>query len=89
MADMGHAAFAVRAFQWRSGIPPTGRLDMMTLDALGLPVRNMAHLESVPWQENWTRVEKKFKNGKWKHGKWKAKWKKHHRDDDDEYGGDD
>ena len=61
---------------------------MMTLDALGLPARNMAYLESVPWQDNWTRIEKKFKDGKWKHGKWKAKWKKHHRDDE-EHGGDD
>jgi peptidoglycan hydrolase-like protein with peptidoglycan-binding domain len=79
-------AFAVRAFQWRAGIPPTARLDTMTLDALGLPARTIAYLESTPWQDgNWVPMEK-FKHGKWKHGKWKAKWKKHHGDKGDEYG---
>ena len=71
-------AFAVRVFQSRLGISPTGQLDMRTLDALGLPVENVAHLESTPWPSGsgvWT--DKKFK-----HEKWKAKWKKHHHDDD-------
>src|SRR5881398_1764917 len=35
-------AFAVRAFQLRSGISPTGRLDVTTLDALGLSPQNLA-----------------------------------------------
>jgi peptidoglycan hydrolase-like protein with peptidoglycan-binding domain len=70
-------AFAVRAFQWRSGISPTGRLDMTTLDALGLSEWNVGYLES-PFQlyENWAPVRK------FKHGRWREKWKKHHRDDD-------
>ena len=79
-------AFAVRTFQLHSGILPTGQLDTRTLDALGLPVRNMAYWESAPSSYGsrvW--VHKKFK-----HGKWKAKWKKHHRGDDgDEYADED
>jgi hypothetical protein len=46
-------------------------------------------LESTPWSyesQSWVRVDKNFKQAKWKHGKWKTKWKKHHRDDDDEHG---
>ncbi len=71
-------AFAVRVFQSRLGISPTGQLDMGTLDALGLPAENIAYLESTPWPSgSWVRADKKFK-----HGKWKAKWKKHHHDDD-------
>ena len=75
-------AFAVRVFQSRLGISPTGQLDMGTLDAFGLPAENVAYLESMPWPSGsgvW--AHKKFK-----HGKWKAKWKKHHGDDEDEYG---
>jgi peptidoglycan hydrolase-like protein with peptidoglycan-binding domain len=71
-------AFAVRTFQYRSGISPTGQLDVRTLVALGLPAENVAYLESMPRSSGsgvW--VHKKFK-----HGKWKAKWKKHHHDDD-------
>ena len=71
-------AFAVRVFQLRLGISPSGQLDMRTLDALGLPAENVAYLESTPWPSGsgvWT--DKKFK-----HEKWKAKWKKHHHDDD-------
>jgi len=72
-------AFAVRAFQSRLGILPTGRLDTSTLDALGLSDRNLAYLESAPWpDESWAGTDKKFKYAKWKHGKWKVKWKKHH-----------
>ena len=70
-------SFAVRAFQWRSGISPTGRLDMTTLDALGLSDWNVGYLESPPQlYENWAPVRK------FKYGKWREKWKKHHRDDD-------
>jgi len=79
-------AFAVRTFQSRLGISPTGQLDMRTLDALGLPDQNMAYLESAPSSYG-SRVRVHTKS---KHGKWKAKWKKHHRDyDGDEYGDDD
>jgi len=71
-------AFAVRTFQYRLGISPTGQLDMRTLEALGLPAENVAYLESTPWPSgSWVRADKKFKRGKWK-----AKWKKHHHDDD-------
>src|SRR5216110_665728 len=71
-------AFAVRVFQSRLGISPSGQLDMRTLDALGLPAENVAYLESTHWRYgNRVRAAKKFK-----HGKWKAKWKKHHHDDD-------
>ena len=74
----GGTAFAVRTFQYRLGISPTGELDIRTLDALGLPAENVAYLESMPSSyESRVRVQKKFK-----HGKWKAKWKKHHHDDD-------
>src|SRR6266700_7983887 len=80
-------AFAVRTFQSRLGISPTGQLDMRTLDALGLPDQNMAYLESAPSSHGSSRVRVHTKS---KHGKWKAKWKKHHRDyDGDEYGDDD
>jgi peptidoglycan hydrolase-like protein with peptidoglycan-binding domain len=41
-------AFAVRAFQGRVGIPPTGRLDMETLAALGLLPGQHAPGISVP-----------------------------------------
>jgi peptidoglycan hydrolase-like protein with peptidoglycan-binding domain len=82
----GGTAFAVRAFQSRLGISPTGQVDIRTLDALGLPAENVAYLESMPrpyGSRLW--ADKKFK-----HGKWKAKWKKHHRGDDgDEYGDED
>src|SRR5205809_5380994 len=42
-------AFAVRVFQSRLGISPSGQLDMRTLEALGLPAENVAYLESTPW----------------------------------------
>ncbi len=80
-------AFAVRTFQSRLGISPTGQLDMRTLDALGLPDQNMAYLESAPSSYGSSRVRV---HTKFKHGKWKAKWKKHHQDyDGNEYGDDD
>src|SRR5437867_3749728 len=67
----GHrAASAVRAFQSRSGIVPTGQLDTNTLGALGLSGENMAYLEpATRLNETWVPVTK------FKHGKWKAKWK--------------
>jgi peptidoglycan hydrolase-like protein with peptidoglycan-binding domain len=74
------AASAVRVFQSRSGIPPTGHLDARTLDALGLSASNLAYLEPAPPPyQSWVPVNK------FKHGKWKVKWKKHHGDDGDEY----
>jgi peptidoglycan hydrolase-like protein with peptidoglycan-binding domain len=76
------AASAVRVFQSRSGIPPTGQLDARTLEALGLSAENFAYLESTSSQSgSWVRGGKKFK-----HVKWKAKWKKQHRGDGDEFG---
>jgi peptidoglycan hydrolase-like protein with peptidoglycan-binding domain len=78
-------AFAVRAFQWRSGISPTGRLDLTTLGALGMSDWNVGYLESPPqFYENWAPV-KKFEYGKWKKKskeKWKDKWEKDHREGD-------
>jgi peptidoglycan hydrolase-like protein with peptidoglycan-binding domain len=74
-------AFALRAFQFQSGLPPTGRLDTTTLNALGLSNENLAYLEPAPRSyQTWVPVTK------FKHGKWKVKWKKVHRDQDDEYG---
>jgi len=79
-----HATSAVRTFQSRSGIPPTGRLDTRTLDALGLSASNLAYLEPAPrLNETWVPITR------FKHGKWKVKWKKHHRDEGDEYGDED
>jgi peptidoglycan hydrolase-like protein with peptidoglycan-binding domain len=74
-------AFAVRAFQFQSGLPPTGRLDTSTLNALGLSDENLTYLEPAPrLYETWVPITK------FKHGKWKVKWKKLHREDADEYG---
>jgi peptidoglycan hydrolase-like protein with peptidoglycan-binding domain len=67
-------AFAVRAFQSSAGLPPTGRLDMETLEALGSSDTDFAYLAPAPRQyETWMQVRK------FKHGKWKVKWKKSHR----------
>src|SRR5215216_4551727 len=67
-------AFAVRAFQSSAGLPPTGRLDMQTLDALGSSDTDFAYLAPAPRQyETWMPVTKL------KHGKWKVKWKKYDR----------
>ena len=71
--------FAVRAFQSSAGLPPTGRLDMQTLDALGSSDVDFAYLAPTPRQyETWIPVRK------FKHGKWKEKWKKYHRSWDNE-----
>jgi peptidoglycan hydrolase-like protein with peptidoglycan-binding domain len=75
--------FAVRAFQLGAGLPPTGHLDMGTLNALGLSNENLAYLESARRSsEVWIPITK------FKHGKWKVKWKKYHHENGDEYGGD-
>jgi peptidoglycan hydrolase-like protein with peptidoglycan-binding domain len=69
-------AFALRAFQFQSGLPPTGRLDTTTLNALGLSNENLACLEPAPRRyETWLPIQK------FRHGKWKVKWKKLHRED--------
>jgi hypothetical protein len=74
-------ALALRAFQLQSGLPPTGRLDMSTLQTLGLTEQNLAYLQPASHQyQTWIPITK------FKHGKWKVKWKKTHRDQDDEYG---
>jgi peptidoglycan hydrolase-like protein with peptidoglycan-binding domain len=71
-------AFALRAFQSGTGLPPTGWLDMQTLDALGLSNPDLAYQAPVSHQyETWIPVTK------FKHGKWKVKWKKYHQSDRD------
>lgn len=72
-------AFAVRAFQFGSGLPPTGHLDASTLNALGLSNEKLASLQPAPRQdETWMPIVK------FKHGRWKVKWKKYHGEDRDE-----
>src|SRR5438067_1960685 len=72
-------AFALRAFQFGSGLPPTGRLDTSTLNALGISNENLASLQPASRQyETW------MPDVKFKHGKWKVKWEKYHREDRDE-----
>jgi peptidoglycan hydrolase-like protein with peptidoglycan-binding domain len=76
-------AFALRAFQSSAGLPPTGHLDMSTLNALGLSNENLAYLEPARRpSQSWVPITK------FKHGKWKVKWKKYHPENGDEYGGD-
>ena len=73
-------AFAVRAFQFSAGLPPTGRLDIETVKALGLSGTEFA--DSAPasrGDETWMPMTK------FKHGKWQVKWKKYHRS----FGGED
>jgi peptidoglycan hydrolase-like protein with peptidoglycan-binding domain len=77
-------AFAMRAFQSGSGLPPTGHLDPSTLGALGLADSNLAYLESAPQLH-----EGRVPVWKFKHGKWKLKWKKLHRHKGDKYGDED
>ena len=72
-------AFALRTFQFDSGLPPTGHLDTSTLNTLGISDPNLAYLEPTPrHNETWIPVVK------FKHGKWKMKWKKSHGEDRDE-----
>jgi peptidoglycan hydrolase-like protein with peptidoglycan-binding domain len=74
-------ALALRAFQFSSGLPPTGRLDVATLNALGLSDQNITSFESAPRpNQTWIPVTK------YKHGRWQAKWKKYQRDEGEEYG---
>jgi peptidoglycan hydrolase-like protein with peptidoglycan-binding domain len=66
--------FAVRAFQSSAGLPPTGRLDMQTLDALGSSNADFAYSAAASrLYETWIPVTK------FKHGEWKTKWKKYRR----------
>jgi peptidoglycan hydrolase-like protein with peptidoglycan-binding domain len=70
----------VHAFQLSAGLPPTGRLDIETVKALGSSDADVAYLASTARQyETWIPVTK------FKHGKWKVKWKKSHRS----FGGED
>ena len=72
-------ALAVRAFQSSAGLPPTGRLDMETVKALGSSDTNVAYSASVSGaNQTWMPVTK------FKHGKWKVKWKRFHRPFDGE-----
>jgi len=72
-------ALALRAFQFGSGLPPSGHLDTSTLNALGISDANLASMEPAARQyETWAPVTK------FKHGKWKVKWKKYHGEDRDE-----
>jgi peptidoglycan hydrolase-like protein with peptidoglycan-binding domain len=67
-------AFAIRAFQSSAGLPPSGRLDVETIKALGASDADLAYLTTTPRQhETWIPLTK------FKHGKWKVKWKKSHR----------
>src|SRR5947208_16194262 len=77
-------AFAVRAFQSTAGLPPSGRLDIETVKALGSSNADFAYLAPTPRQyEAWIPVTK------FKHGKWKVKWKRYHRPFGDEDGDED
>ena len=69
-------AMALRAFQFNSGLPPTGHLDTSTLNALGLSDANVTYSQPVPRHNEVWVPETKFK-----HGKWKVKWKKVHGED--------
>ena len=66
--------FAVRAFQLNAGLPPTGRLDAQTLEALGSSYADFAYsAPASPGYETWMPMRK------FKHGRWKMKWKRYHR----------
>jgi peptidoglycan hydrolase-like protein with peptidoglycan-binding domain len=74
-------ALALRAFQFGSGLTPTGHLDTSTLNALGLSDANVGYLQPTSrHNEMWVPVTK------FKHGEWKVKWKKVHGHGGDEYG---
>jgi len=74
-------ALALRAFQFDSGLPPTGQLDTSTLQTLGLSDANLANTQPASRS-----YENRIPVWKFKHGKWKVKWKKSHGDQGDEYG---
>ena len=70
-------AFALQTFQSSAGLPPTGRLDTQTLEALRSSGSDFAYSAPAPrGYQTWSPV-KKFKNGKWK-----VKWKTYQRDRD-------
>jgi hypothetical protein len=72
--DGRQTASALREFQFSSGLPPTGRLDMTTVQTLGLSNANLAYFDPTHRsREVWASITK------FKHGKWKMKWKKSHR----------
>jgi len=74
-------AFAVRSFQSSTGLAPTGRLDMQTLDALGSSDANPGYVAPAPRRdETWIPVTK------FRHGQWILKWKKYQRDWGDDVG---
>jgi len=71
-------AFAVRAFQSSAGLPPTGRLDIETVKALGSSDTQFA--DSAPAARGYEHGEEAWMPvTKFKHGKWKVKWKKSQR----------
>ena len=77
-------ASAVRAFQSSAGLPPTGRLDVQTYDALSSSNPEVANFTPASRQnEIWVPVTK------FKHGKWKMKWKKYHQPWSGEHGDED
>ena len=77
-------AFGVRAFQSSAGLLPTGRVDMKTLNALGLSDADFAYAAPASrLNQSWVPVTK------FKHGKWKVKWKQYHRPWGGEHGDDD
>jgi peptidoglycan hydrolase-like protein with peptidoglycan-binding domain len=56
-------AFGLRAFQASGGLVPTSRLDMQTLDAIGLSGADIAYAgRTAPMSEAWIPV-RKFKHG--------------------------
>lgn len=71
--DGRQMASALRAFQSSAGLPPTGRLNVETIKALGSSGTDFADSAPVHRYENWVPVSK------FKHGRWKVKWKKDHR----------
>jgi Putative peptidoglycan binding domain len=82
--DGRQTAFALREFQIASGLPPTGHIDMSTVEALGLPNSNLAYFDPTHRsREVWVPITK------FKHGKWKVKWKKSHRADFEQYANED
>src|SRR5262249_9237717 len=77
-------AYALRAFQSSAGLPPTGRLDIETVKALGPSGTEFA--DSMPPARGCERGDEAWMPvTKFKHGKWKVKWKKYHRS----FGGED
>ena len=73
-------AIAVRAFQLSAALPPSGRLDTSTLNALGITDENLGSLDVRSRSfETWVPLTK------FKHGKWKVKWHKYRREDAGEY----